>query len=65
MNLKQSQTVQNLKINLKNLYETIYKLFPQEAYPELYYTEEELEELKRDSRNIFLKEGENIEQCIS
>lgn len=49
---------------LKNLYKTIYKLFPQEDFPELYYTEEELEELKRDSRNIFLKDGENIEQCI-
>lgn len=38
---------------LRNLYDTINKLFPPDKYPELYTTEKEL---KKDKKNIFIKD---------
>lgn len=37
---------------LKNIYETIKRLMPEQ---DVYYTDEEVKELKKDNKNIFLK----------
>lgn len=39
---------------LENLYDTCNRLFPPDKYPNLYYTHEEVEELKRDPKNTFI-----------
>ncbi len=39
---------------LENLYDTHNRLFPPDEYPHLYYTHEEVEELKRDPKNTFI-----------
>lgn len=39
---------------LENLYDTCNRLFPPDKYPNLYYTHEEVEGLKRDPKNTFI-----------
>lgn len=51
-----STIIRPKKVNpifLKNLYDTINELFPHSKYPDLYYTDEQIEELKKDPSNTF------------